>query len=335
MTRKYRLESKWRLAAIDFGISLAALTQRAGLPEDVFDSNNVWLSRAEYNRLWEAFEVEMQDPLVGLRMGQWVAADTYEPGVVAAYCSANLAHALESLVDYARFVSPVGIRIETSPYALDIIVGDDGKGIEGPTSLQGEISLLAGILYSTRRATRDPSITPIRLEISKAVPAPAPLQAYFGVEPVLGLGMSRMSVALQDVHRPFLTHKPLFWRFMAPALRAGMKSLPDLNGTVEVVQQCLVELLPLGRTQIGDVATELGVGVRTLQRRLAADDESFQSILRGTRQRLAKQYLLEGDLSVDQISSLLGFESANSLYRAFQKWTGTTPEAFREANRPL
>lgn len=144
-----------------------------------------------------------------------------------------------------------------------------------------------------------------------------------------------MSIALADTRRPFLTHKPLFWRFLAPALRAKLNSESDGKRTVEVVRNCLVELLPLGRTQIGDVATELGVGVRTLQRRLAVENESFQTILRSTREHLAKQYLQDGELAIDHIATLLGFETPNSLYRAFHKWTGMTPEVFRENNRQV
>lgn len=317
---------------IDFGINPDALCRRAQLPPSIFESRDVWLERAEFTRLWAAMQAESGDPLIGLRVGQWMATDTYEPCVVAAYCSANLTHALRSMVDYSKVVSPVSLRIEETPYSLEVIVGDRNADSEGPVSPQAEVAVLAAILHSLRRATRDPSICPLRVQLSTSLPHLEPLRTFFGVEPLIQ-GPASLSIAAQDSKRPFLTHKPLFWRFLAPALRLGMQGAQQQDGTVEVVHQCLVELLPLGRTQIGDVATELGIGVRTLQRRLAVENESFQSILRSTREQLTKQYLQDGELSVEQISTLLGFESANSLYRAFQKWTGVTPEAFRESVR--
>lgn len=332
LSRKYRFESKWRLICIDFGINVASLCARAQLPSSIFDSDDVWLNRAEFNRLWHALEAETGDPLIGLRIGQWIASETYEPCMVAAYCAANLMQALDSLSDYNKVVSPFSWRTEVTPYSLEISIGDARDTAEGPVNGQAEVAIFASLVHSLRRATRDASICPLRVQLSMPFPDLKPLRAFFGVEPLIQ-GPASICIAAQDSTRPFLTHKPMFWRFLAPALRLGMQSAQQQEGTVEVVRQCLVELLPLGRTQIGDVATELGIGVRTLQRRLAVEDESFQSILRTTRERLTKQYLQDGDLSVEQISTLLGFESANSLYRAFQKWTGTTPEAFRESTR--
>lgn len=329
LSLKYRFESQWRLLAIDFGINADALCQRAKLSSSIFDSTNVWLNREEFGRFWEALEAETADPMVGLRIGQWLANETFEPCVVAAYCSSDLMHALESIVDYTNVVSPAGLQTEVTPYSVEVQVGEDP---DGPINFQAKIAAITALVQLLRRATRDNAIRPLRLALGSQVVDLAPYRSYFGIEPSME-GPTSISIAAADSRRRFLTYKPLFWRFLAPALRAGLQSERDETHSVEVVRQCLVELLPLGRTQISDVATELGIGVRTLQRRLAVEKESFQSILRVTREEMAKQYLQDGELAVDHISTLLGFESANSLYRAFQKWTGMTPDAFREAHR--
>ena len=82
-----------------------------------------------------------------------------------------------------------------------------------------------------------------------------------------------------------------------------------------------------------DVARELGVGSRTLQRRLASEGTSWLHVLNQTRERLARHYFQSTDLSPTQVSFLLGFEDPNSLFRAFQRWTGTTPEVWRAEAR--
>ena len=79
------------------------------------------------------------------------------------------------------------------------------------------------------------------------------------------------------------------------------------------------------------MAGELGIGTRTLQRRLSQEGKSFQDVLDSTRERLARHYLTKTDISAAEISFLLGFEDPNSLFRAFQRWTGTTPQAIRAA----
>ena len=49
---------------------------------------------------------------------------------------------------------------------------------------------------------------------------------------------------------------------------------------------------------------------------------------------LAHPYLQNSDMSGAEISFLLGFEDPNSFVRAFQGWTGTTPQAVRSGALP-
>ncbi|MCP4941920.1 MAG: helix-turn-helix transcriptional regulator [Planctomycetaceae bacterium] len=97
----------------------------------------------------------------------------------------------------------------------------------------------------------------------------------------------------------------------------------------------MIELLPSGRTQIEDVARELALSKRSLQRRLAEEGTTWLEVLNGARERLARHYLKTTGLGVSEISFLLGFDDPNSLFRAFQRWTGSTPEAWRAQHRDL
>ena len=97
----------------------------------------------------------------------------------------------------------------------------------------------------------------------------------------------------------------------------------------ERVEAALLKMLPSGRTQMHQVARELGVGTRTLQRRLSEEQTSWLEVLNRTRERLARHYLRSSDMTPVEVSFLLGFEDPNSLFRAFKRWTGTTPEEWR------
>jgi transcriptional regulator GlxA family with amidase domain len=77
------------------------------------------------------------------------------------------------------------------------------------------------------------------------------------------------------------------------------------------------------------IARKLMLSRRTLQRRIEAEDTTYQQILDTTRNDLARHYLENTVLSVPEISYLLGFTEANSFYRAFRGWTGTTPDHVR------
>ncbi|MEO0773649.1 MAG: AraC family transcriptional regulator ligand-binding domain-containing protein [Pseudomonadota bacterium] len=68
---------------------------------------------------------------------------------------------------------------------------------------------------------------------------------------------------------------------------------------------------------------------RTLIRRLEADGTSFQAIKDALRRDIAIRHLQTGGHSVDSIAQDLGFSSAASFHKAFQRWTGNAPSTYR------
>ena len=95
------------------------------------------------------------------------------------------------------------------------------------------------------------------------------------------------------------------------------------------MHSALLELLPSGKCSLDVVAKKLGTSSRTLQRRLRTEGLRFKEVLDDTREALAKHYLRTSALSGAEISFLLGFDDPNSFSRAFNAWTGTTPERAR------
>lgn len=89
-------------------------------------------------------------------------------------------------------------------------------------------------------------------------------------------------------------------------------------------------LLPRGFAGVDDVAKKLGIIKRTLQRNLKAEATNFQQQLNETREMLAKNYLLNTNLSTDEIAFLLAYQETNSFQRAFNIWTGQTIHQFRQ-----
>lgn len=80
---------------------------------------------------------------------------------------------------------------------------------------------------------------------------------------------------------------------------------------------------------IKEVAELLFLSERSLRRRLAEEDSSYQDILNETRCELAKQYLQSG-LSVEQTSELLNYSETANFSHAFKRWTGLSPVQFRK-----
>jgi len=138
-----------------------------------------------------------------------------------------------------------------------------------------------------------------------------------------------VTFSAQDAERPFLTANDAMWSFFEPQLNQRMQDLTKSATYTEKVRACLMEFLASGQYSVDDVASHLAVSRRTLQRHLSNEGTTFQEILDGLREKLARHYLSKSAYSSAQIAFLLGYEDPNSFSRAFRAWTGKTPERVR------
>ncbi|KAF0101790.1 MAG: AraC family transcriptional regulator [bacterium] len=95
------------------------------------------------------------------------------------------------------------------------------------------------------------------------------------------------------------------------------------------VHRALRTLLLHGRYGGSDVAQVLGMHRRTLIRRLGADHTSFQRILDEVRNAVARELLRDTGIPLRDIAACVGYASVPPFIRAFQRWNGTTPGAWR------
>jgi AraC-like DNA-binding protein len=129
----------------------------------------------------------------------------------------------------------------------------------------------------------------------------------------------------QDMDGPFLTYNADLLAAVAPQLEAELKQQLAEKNLREQVKGILKRLLARQRPGVEDVARELRVSTRTLQRRLTEDQATFQQLMEEARRELARHYLLHSSVELNETAYLLGYEDANSFYRAFHKWEGTSP----------
>jgi len=95
------------------------------------------------------------------------------------------------------------------------------------------------------------------------------------------------------------------------------------------VENAIAGLLPHGEMNFEAVATELGMSLRTLSRKLASEGHSFSRILDDLRLALARRYLAESDMPISEIAWLLGYSEVANFTHAFHRWTGTNPRTER------
>ncbi len=105
--------------------------------------------------------------------------------------------------------------------------------------------------------------------------------------------------------------------------------LPKPTGLHERVRELILEQLANGHCSAETVADRLQISTRTLNRKLREKGTSFRVLADETRHQLALNYLKRQRLAINEVAYLLGFSSPQAFHRAFKRWTGTTPVAYR------
>lgn len=85
-----------------------------------------------------------------------------------------------------------------------------------------------------------------------------------------------------------------------------------------------------GMPSLEEIARRMAISTSTLKRRLKQQSTNFQKLLDDTQRIRAQKYLIHSGMSIAQISQNLGYTSSANFVRAFKKWTGIPPQAWRE-----
>ena len=102
------------------------------------------------------------------------------------------------------------------------------------------------------------------------------------------------------------------------------------KGAASEVRRALAARVAGGDVSIQTIARHLATSPRTLQRRLAEEGTSYQNLVEATRRQAAEGYLAQSRLSAGEIAYLLGYSEPAAFHRAFRRWHGQTPAAFRQ-----
>jgi AraC-like DNA-binding protein len=97
------------------------------------------------------------------------------------------------------------------------------------------------------------------------------------------------------------------------------------------IEELIARQLSAGGCSLADIARQLSMHERTLQRRLDDQQIGFIEILERVRQQQAREYLRQAALPLPEVAILLGYSEQRSLSRACQRWFGSTPAALRRA----
>lgn len=156
--------------------------------------------------------------------------------------------------------------------------------------------------------------------------------------PVSPINSDATQPAVAQTSAAVAESKPQTPEFATPGIKTfeeylEQAKIPDVHGVAGRVIEVLKRRIGNSPLSIGDIATELNLSKRTLQRRLQQQELSFAELRDKIRFNHSIDYLIEHNTSIDSISGALDFSDRTSFTNAFKRWTGLSPSTFRKLFR--
>jgi AraC-like DNA-binding protein len=330
MNKHFRFSGSNFTKLEELGVSVDAVLRRAGLPQAFADQPRVLLSTKELFALWRAVAEVSANPAIGLLLGTENRIERFHPNSLAALSSANFGAAVDQMARYKQLTCPEEITQEKD---------DEEWSIQFRWLLADEVEPLvlieccfAWVLSIARHGTGT-RMSPLRVEFVQPRAHIKTIERHFGCSIVCGVSRNAIVFRAADAQRSFVTRNAELLAMLAPQFEEELKQANKDENFVERVRTAIQQKLTGRRPTIEDIAGALHVSSRTLQRRLQDEGSSFQRVLDEARHHLARHYLNNSVLELNEAAYLLGYEDGNSFVRAFRTWEGVPPARWREQQR--
>jgi AraC-like DNA-binding protein len=157
-----------------------------------------------------------------------------------------------------------------------------------------------------------------------------PFERFFGGRIKFGANEDVLLLERDILSLPLTEQTPeLAGQFEAYA-SALIRRMTPQSSLVERVRDAIAAGLLTGSTKETIVAERLAMTARTMHRHLAAAGTSFRKLRDELLRQRAEELLLERRMPIGEVSYLLGYAEPTNFHRAFRRWTGCTPDEWRD-----
>jgi AraC-like DNA-binding protein len=304
----------------------------AGIDPEIIRDPHARIPRSKGDALLRTLAARIANPAFGLQ-----AASCWHPSNLgtlgyAWLASSTLRMALKRVVRYWRIViGDVAVRMDETPDSVEFV--------HTPPTLDGILDGIRGdimmvILFDMCRSNFGHAFSPQRVAFRHAAPVDAsPYEALFGCPVSFGADANRLVIGSAEVDQPLPTGN----RDLAAAHdRILVDQLAHLHKTdvVARLRASLLERMTSGEFSEEDLARDLNMSRRSLQRRLAEAEANYQTLVDDTRRDMALRYIEDPAKSVTDITFLLGYSQQSAFTRAFRRWTDMSPSEYRFSKSP-
>ena len=314
-------------------IPIEPLLERAGISRHAFDGRQRRISAAAQSAFLECAAEAQGDGAFGLHLAE--AANPREAGLLFYVASAakNLSEALGLVERYSRIVNEA-VRLRQRRAPDGVVVEFNFVGLSRHRARQN-VEFGVTVIVKALREVVGRSISPTRVTFAHARNSHLrEFERFYRCPVEFAASSDQLSFSKETLTLSLITQDPYLLEALQPLCEEAAKERRTAPGSLRSsVENEVQKLLPHGKAKRQAVAKALGMSTRTLSRRLADEDTTFDEVVDRLRQSLALRYIKERELSLSQIAWLVGYEGSTSLNHAFRRWTGRSPSAMRSETR--
>jgi len=316
--------------AQSLGIDGSGLMRRVGIDPRDLNVPDKWLPAAAVARVLDLSAAASGREDFAVRLAERRRMSTLGPLSVVLREEPDLRSVLHLLSRYEHsYNDAIRLRLEESDEISTVRLWFE---FGEPVPADQALALGAAALHGIVREYIGPRWRPLAICFPHR--APADLKTYHRVFGA-GLQFEHDFTGLVLSTSDLSASSPLSDPQMRPYAQRFFESVVSPRATTarDQVKELMEFLLPLGKCTMDHVARTLGMDRRTLHRHLAAEGESFSSLLHATRTSLAEHYLANDRYSMTDIGELLGFTAPSAFSRWFHQQFGMSPSEWRATSR--
>ena len=322
------LDAAWQHDYVD-AESRAQLYRLVGLdPSAERDPLAMVSDKAFFDLLERLLDLNAHARDLVIHMGSAMRCDDYGAFGLAFKSAASLLGSYRRVERYGKVVTSIAnFRVDVAHDSVSMAVVPGRESRPG-LSMTNELAVAAAVSLS-HEVCRD-NFAPAAVYFSGDKPVDdSAYRQHFGCPIHFGAGRDAFDVDAACASRPNRLSDEGISQFFEAHLDEVLSGIGDHSALEHRVLDQIGDALSEGVPALSRVAGRMAMSTRSLQRRLAEADLSYQELVGQARKRLAVQLLTRTDYPLAEIAFLTGFSDQSGFTRAFKRWHGKTPGAFR------
>jgi AraC-like DNA-binding protein len=313
------------------GVDPQAFVQQFGLDPTTAPDTRTRLPTTLIDQTFAKAAALIPDPAFALRAGEcWHPSNLGTLGY-AWLSSSSLRTALKRLARFSKIIGQKAtFRSDETPDGLRFLF-DHGRGDSpiGPVIADFCLALIVAMC----RTNYGPSLPLASVHLRRRKPEnPKPYDALFDCPIYFGMPDDGLVLATHVADKPLLTSNEELAKTFDAILATQFADLGSSDLTARCKEFLLHELTS-GEPTEEKMAAAMCMSRRTLQRKLGENELTYKTLLDRMRHDLALRYLDDPNKTVTDITFLLGFSEQSAFTRAFKRWSGKAPTAYRTEHR--